>query len=61
MPSSQPGLNAGTRDRKTTLHHGPAVFGHPSPDGNMIEVYVDVSEVWHDDPQRVADFEPLTL
>jgi catechol 2,3-dioxygenase len=31
------------------------------PDGNMIEVYVDVSDVWHVDPQRVADFEPLTL
>lgn len=31
------------------------------PDGNMIEVYVDVSDVWHADPQRVADFEPLTL
>jgi catechol 2,3-dioxygenase len=33
----------------------------PDPDGNMIEVYVDASDVWHVDPQRVADFEPLTL
>jgi hypothetical protein len=24
-------------------------------------VYVDASEVWHADPQRVADFEPLVL
>ncbi len=31
------------------------------PDGNMIEFYVDVSDAWHVDPQRVADFEPLTL
>jgi catechol-2,3-dioxygenase len=31
------------------------------PDGNMIEFYVDVSDVWQEDPQRVADFEPLTL
>jgi catechol 2,3-dioxygenase len=31
------------------------------PDGNMVEVYVDVSDVWHADPQRVADFAPLTL
>jgi catechol 2,3-dioxygenase len=33
----------------------------PDPDGNMIEFYVDASDVWHDDPERVADFEPLTL
>lgn len=33
----------------------------PDPDGNMIEVYVDVSDAWHADPQRVADFAPLTL
>jgi catechol 2,3-dioxygenase len=31
------------------------------PDGNMLEVYVDASDVWQVDPQRVADFEPLTL
>jgi catechol 2,3-dioxygenase len=31
------------------------------PDGNMIEVYADVSDVWHADPERVADFQPLTL
>jgi catechol 2,3-dioxygenase len=31
------------------------------PDGNGVEVYVDSSDVWLEDPQRVADFEPLTL
>ncbi len=31
------------------------------PDGNGVEVYVDGSDIWHQDPQRVADFEPLSL
>jgi catechol 2,3-dioxygenase len=31
------------------------------PDGNMVELYVDTSDVWHIDPDRVGDFEPLTL
>jgi len=31
------------------------------PDGNMVEFYVDVSDVWRVDPQQVAGFEPLTL
>ncbi len=31
------------------------------PDGNGVEVYVDASDIWHQDPQRVADMEPLTL
>lgn len=31
------------------------------PDGNTIEVYVDVSDVWRTDPQRVADARPLKL
>jgi catechol 2,3-dioxygenase len=31
------------------------------PDGNTVELYVDVSDVWHIDPQRVADMEPLAL
>jgi catechol 2,3-dioxygenase len=33
----------------------------PDPDGNLLEVYVDASDEWHADPDRVADFEPLTL
>jgi catechol 2,3-dioxygenase len=31
------------------------------PDGNMVELYVDSSNVWRVDPDRVGDFEPLTL
>ena len=31
------------------------------PDGNNIELYVDVSDVWRDDPQRVAQAQPLEL
>jgi catechol 2,3-dioxygenase len=31
------------------------------PDGNWIELYVDVSDVWRSDPQAVATVEPLTL
>jgi len=31
------------------------------PDGNGIELYVDASEVWKDDPQQVAQGHALTL
>ena len=31
------------------------------PDGNGIEVYVDVSDAWRRDPQRVAYAEPMQL
>ena len=31
------------------------------PDGNGIELYVDVSEIWREDPQRVAQVMPLEL
>jgi catechol 2,3-dioxygenase len=31
------------------------------PDGNGIEVYVDASDVWRKDPQRVAQLAPLEL
>jgi len=31
------------------------------PDGNWIEVYVDVSDVWRSDPQAVATVGPLSL
>lgn len=30
-------------------------------DGNGIELYVDVSEAWREDPQRVAQMNPLEL
>lgn len=31
------------------------------PDGNNIELYVDVSDAWKEDPQRVAQLQPLEL
>jgi len=31
------------------------------PDGNRIEVYVDASDVWRHEPQRVAQLRPLEL
>lgn len=31
------------------------------PDGNTIELYVDTSDVWRDDPQAVATIAPLSL
>lgn len=31
------------------------------PDGNQLEVYVDVSDVWRADPQTVAEAKPLQL
>ena len=31
------------------------------PDGNSIEVYVDVSDAWKVDPQLVAKVAPLEL
>ena len=31
------------------------------PDGNGIELYIDASDVWRRDPQRVAQLHPLEL
>ena len=31
------------------------------PDGHNVEVYVDVSDIWREDPQRVAQVQPLEL
>jgi catechol 2,3-dioxygenase len=31
------------------------------PDGNGVELYVDASDVWRRDPQRVAQIAPLAL
>ena len=31
------------------------------PDGNNVELYVDVSDAWQADPQRIAQIRPLTL
>jgi catechol 2,3-dioxygenase len=31
------------------------------PDGNGVEVYVDVSDAWRRDPERIANVRPLEL
>ena len=31
------------------------------PDGNNIEIYIDASDAWKSDPQRVAQAGPLAL
>jgi catechol 2,3-dioxygenase len=31
------------------------------PDGNGVEIYVDASQVWRQEPQRVAQLSPLEL
>jgi catechol 2,3-dioxygenase len=31
------------------------------PDGNGVELYVDVSDAWRQDPQRIAQVRPLEL
>jgi catechol 2,3-dioxygenase len=31
------------------------------PDGNGVEVYVDVSDAWQRDPKRIANVKPLEL
>ena len=31
------------------------------PDGNRIELYVDQSDVWKQDPEAVTSYEPRTL
>jgi len=31
------------------------------PDGNKVEVYVDASDIWRREPQRVAQMAPLAL
>ncbi len=31
------------------------------PDGHNIELYVDVSDAWKEDPQRIAVLEPLEM
>lgn len=31
------------------------------PDGNGVEVYVDVSDAWRQEPQRVAQMKPLEM
>ena len=46
----------GSADHTVSL----ALYIH-DPDGNGIELYVDASEAWKDDPSRVTDIKPLVL
>ena len=31
------------------------------PDGNQVELYVDASDAWREEPQRVAQSGPLAI
>ena len=31
------------------------------PDGNTLELYVDVSDAWREDPQQIAQAAPLEI
>jgi len=31
------------------------------PDGNNVELYIDASDAWRQDPQRVAQIAPLDI
>ena len=46
----------GSADHTVSL----ALYIH-DPDGNGVELYVDASEAWKDDPSRVTDIKPLVL
>ena len=60
------------RDAKATLEAAgvrPTPIDHEvtkslyfdDPDGNGVELYIDASDVWRKDPQRVAQLAPLEL
>jgi len=57
------------RDQLVAAGHTPAPIDHDvtkslyldDPDGNNVELYVDVSQAWKADPQRVAQIAPLAL
>ena len=57
------------RDQLTTAGVDPEPIDHEvtkslyfhDPDGNYVELYVDVSDVWRQEPQRIAQIQPLEL
>ncbi len=51
---------AGVKTR-TTDHEVTQSVYFRDPDGNMLEVYVDTSDAWREDPQKVAQGTPLEL
>ena len=50
------GIAPQPRDHEVTK----SLYFH-DPDGNGIELYVDVSDIWRQEPQRVAQERPLEL
>jgi catechol 2,3-dioxygenase len=51
---------AGIRGRPTD-HEVTKSLYFEDPDGNGVELYVDASDAWRQDPQRVAQIAPLEL
>lgn len=51
---------AGVRTRPVDHEVTQSLYFH-DPDGNGIELYVDTSDVWRREPQKVAQGEPLEL
>ncbi len=52
---------AGVAIAATTDHTVSQSIYFADPDGNTIELYVDTSDVWRTDPQKVATILPLAL
>jgi catechol 2,3-dioxygenase len=51
----------GVRIQMTADHTVTRSIYFADPDGNGLEAYIDTSDVWQVDPERVADMQPLTL
>ena len=52
---------AGVKILRTVDHEVSKSIYIADPDGNGIEVYVDASDIWKQEPQRVAQGQPLAL
>lgn len=52
---------AGVKILRTVDHEVSKSIYIADPDGNGIEVYIDASDIWKTDPQRVAQGQPLAL
>lgn len=54
-------LDAAGIPTRAVDHEVSASLYFQDPDGNGVEVYVDTSDVWQREPQRVAQVKPLAL
>jgi catechol 2,3-dioxygenase len=52
---------AGVKILRTVDHEVSKSIYIADPDGNGIEVYVDASDIWKTEPQRVAQGHPLAI